>query len=336
MDFTSNTLFDDAIDSNFLGINLGQEYQELGGLCAYNNQRSYNGYNHVIAPLDLGSLNSLDLITPHSAFGSISSQVLLQVPTLNNNLSASFPSEQTEIAPSEALQRSNSNVSRRSSSDGGDKDTTGRPGRIFMGTCEAESKSEDSGTTVPKKRRQRKRKRQLTPAEEEAKHRKFLERNRLAASKCRQKKKKQTDHLEEKKTILEGENRLLKLQLGEARDEVNILKNFIMMHASYNHITLSSWIENEAICTAVYPTPALGLSNLISPAAEPDTERSCTGVPLTQESLISQRASIAFIEQDSLASSSSVLSTTVSLELAEQPSTTFCELWSPADSGVEI
>jgi len=80
-------------------------------------------------------------------------------------------------------------VSHRSSSAGGDKDITGRPGRIFMGTCEAESKSEDSGTTAPKKRRQRKGKRQLTPAKEEAKRRKFLERNRLAASKFRQKKK---------------------------------------------------------------------------------------------------------------------------------------------------
>jgi hypothetical protein len=73
MDFTSDTLFDDAIDSNFLDINLGQEYLELGGLCAYNNQLSYDGYNYVIAPLDLGNLNSLDLIAPHSAFGSSSS-----------------------------------------------------------------------------------------------------------------------------------------------------------------------------------------------------------------------------------------------------------------------
>ncbi|OCK84690.1 hypothetical protein K432DRAFT_378342 [Lepidopterella palustris CBS 459.81] len=197
-----------------------------------------------------------------------------------------------------------------------------------MGTCEAESRSEDSGTTVPKKRRQRKRKRQLTPAKEGAKRRKFLERNSLAASKCWQKKGK--------KKGLEAENRLLKLQLGEARDEVNTLKNFIIMHASCNHLTLSSWIENEAMRTAVYPTPALGISNQISPAAEPDTERSRTGVPSTQESVISRRASIAFIEQDSPASSSSASSTTVSLELAEQPSTTICELWSPADSGVEM
>jgi hypothetical protein len=35
MDLTSDTLFDNAIHSNFLNINLGQEDPELGGLCAY-------------------------------------------------------------------------------------------------------------------------------------------------------------------------------------------------------------------------------------------------------------------------------------------------------------
>lgn len=65
MDFTSDTLFDDAIHSNFLDINLGQEYLELGGLCAYDNQLSHNRSNHVIASLDLGSLNNLDFIAPH-------------------------------------------------------------------------------------------------------------------------------------------------------------------------------------------------------------------------------------------------------------------------------
>jgi hypothetical protein len=109
-----------------------------------------------------------------------------------------------------------------------------------------------------------------------------------------------------------------------------------MMHALCNYLTISSWIENKAIHTAVYPTSALSLLNTIFPAAEPDTEGSRTGVPLTQESVISRRPSIAFIEQDSPASSLSASSTTVSLELAEQPSTTFCELWSPADSGVEM
>lgn len=187
MDFISDTLFDDAIHSNFLDINLYQEYLELGGLYDYDydDQLSYDGYKHVITPLDLGSLNTLDLIAPHSAFGS-SSQVLLQVPALEDNLSV--PSQKTEIAPSKAIQKSNSNVSSRSSSARGDRDTTGRPGIIFIGRCETESRSEDSSTTVAKKRRQRKRKRQLTPAEEQAKRRKFLERNRLAASKCRQKK----------------------------------------------------------------------------------------------------------------------------------------------------
>src|SRR4051812_33920585 len=100
MDFTSDTLFNDAIDTNFLDINLGKEYQELGGLCAYDNQRPYARYNHVIAPLELGSLNGLDLIAPRSAFDSSRSQVMMQVSALDNNLSAFLPFQQTEIVPS--------------------------------------------------------------------------------------------------------------------------------------------------------------------------------------------------------------------------------------------
>jgi hypothetical protein len=40
--------------------------------------------------MDLGSLNSLDLIAPPSAFGSSISPVLLQVPALDNNFECFF------------------------------------------------------------------------------------------------------------------------------------------------------------------------------------------------------------------------------------------------------
>src|SRR4051794_38260874 len=106
-----------------------------------------------------------------------------------------------------------------------------------------------------------------------------------------------------------------------------------MMHTLCNHPTLSSWIENEAIRTAVYPTPALCPSNPSSPA-EPNVERSRrTGVPLIQEGVISRRVSIDSIEKDSPASSSSASSTAIPLKLTEQPLTKFCDLWSPVDSG---
>jgi len=298
MDFTSHTLFDDAIHSISLDINLDQEDLAWEDLCAYDNQLSHDRYDGVIAPSDLFSLNSLDLIAAHSAFVPSKSQSLLQVPALD--LSASPPLKQTQIVPSKTLQRSDSDVSYRSSSAGGDNDTIGWAESISTGTCEAEFTSEDSVTTPPKNSRQRKRKRkrQLTPAEEQAKRTKFLERNRLAANKCRRKKKRQADHLKEKKTTLEAENKLLKLQLGETRDEVNTLQNIIMMHALCDHLPLSSkfQVEKEPIATAVYPTPARSLSNPVSPAAELHTESDRTGVPSKQESVASLRPGIELIE----------------------------------------
>ncbi|KAJ5370709.1 Basic leucine zipper (bZIP) transcription factor atfB [Penicillium cataractarum] len=69
------------------------------------------------------------------------------------------------------------------------------------------------------------------PQQERAKRAKFLERNRLAASKCRQKKKEHTQQLEfrykeqsEKKELLVGE-------IARLRSEILSLKNEVLKHA---------------------------------------------------------------------------------------------------------
>lgn len=59
---------------------------------------------------------------------------------------------------------------------------------------------------------------------------KFLERNRVAASKCREKKKLWTQNLEEKARNLQKENSSLRLMLDSLRDEMIFLKDEMLKH----------------------------------------------------------------------------------------------------------
>jgi hypothetical protein len=73
-----------------------------------------------------------------------------------------------------------------------------------------------------------------------------LERNRVAASKCRQKKKEWLSDLEANKYKLEKQYRSLNVEYNELLDEVTQLKNFLMAHAGCNDPVIDGWINNEA------------------------------------------------------------------------------------------
>ncbi|KAK3185875.1 transcription factor [Lecanicillium sp. MT-2017a] len=73
-----------------------------------------------------------------------------------------------------------------------------------------------------------------------------LERNRIAASKCRQKKKEWLSDLEANKSRLESQYKSLHGEYNELLDEVTKLKNFLMTHASCNDPNIDGWINNEA------------------------------------------------------------------------------------------
>ncbi|KAH6664295.1 hypothetical protein B0J14DRAFT_608219 [Halenospora varia] len=102
----------------------------------------------------------------------------------------------------------------------------------------------------PSKRRGRKRKARLSEAEKKEKHRKFLERNRLAASKCRAKKKTEIEHLEENKRVLERENPLLRSVIRQLWNEVRFYRKAVMSHGSCNHADLIDWVERNAESSA--------------------------------------------------------------------------------------
>ncbi|KAK3499969.1 uncharacterized protein B0T23DRAFT_425369 [Neurospora hispaniola] len=97
----------------------------------------------------------------------------------------------------------------------------------------------------PKKRKQRSKK-DPNMEEDDHKRNKFLERNRLAASKCREKKKLYTQELEGTKINLEARNVSLQREYGILLSEVSDLKHQLMVHAKCNDRNIDLWLENEA------------------------------------------------------------------------------------------
>lgn len=75
---------------------------------------------------------------------------------------------------------------------------------------------------------------------------KFLERNRIAASKCRQRKKQWVNGLEEAKNGLENQNSQLQMEYNSLLGEVSRMKNQIMSHATCHDPNIDKWIDNEA------------------------------------------------------------------------------------------
>ncbi|KAL4728863.1 transcription factor [Fusarium chlamydosporum] len=82
--------------------------------------------------------------------------------------------------------------------------------------------------------------------DESAKRSKFLKRNRIAASKCRQKKKEWVSSLEDTRYGLEHENNILHKQYNGLIDELSTIKNQLMQHASCNDANINQWLDNEA------------------------------------------------------------------------------------------
>ncbi|KAL7933933.1 hypothetical protein V8C35DRAFT_43434 [Trichoderma chlorosporum] len=76
---------------------------------------------------------------------------------------------------------------------------------------------------------------------------KNLERNRIAASKCRQKKKEWVLELEETKSGMELRHNNLRVEYFALLDEVTRIKNQLMAHAACNDPNINFWIEKEAL-----------------------------------------------------------------------------------------
>ncbi|KAL8664631.1 MAG: hypothetical protein Q9202_002901 [Teloschistes flavicans] len=112
--------------------------------------------------------------------------------------------------------------------------------------------------TAPKRSRKNGRSANLSngqPASsaEEVRRHKFLERNRVAASKCRQKKKEWTQNLENRARELQKENNHLRMLVDSLRDELVFIKGEILKHTSCDCANIQSWLKSSAASPARSP-----------------------------------------------------------------------------------
>ncbi|KAK4179193.1 hypothetical protein QBC36DRAFT_84939 [Triangularia setosa] len=103
-----------------------------------------------------------------------------------------------------------------------------------------------SNNNPNKKRKTRRIKKEASMEQDEHKRNKFLERNRIAASKCREKKKVYVSELEETKIGLENQHGSLQMEFNALLGEVSGLKHHLMAHAKCNDPNIDRWLNNEA------------------------------------------------------------------------------------------
>jgi bZIP transcription factor len=97
------------------------------------------------------------------------------------------------------------------------------------------------------KKPRRSKKKALTKEQEEAKRKKFLERNRVAADKCRQNRKKWIDDLQAKVHFFNSDNAAKKAALDELEQEIVQLRSMLFIHArGCNEKDILDWVEQEA------------------------------------------------------------------------------------------
>ena len=103
------------------------------------------------------------------------------------------------------------------------------------------------------------------------KRKKFLERNRLAASKCRQKKKEWANNLEEQARYQAQENKLLRASVAQLRDECLYLKNFLLTtHSGCSCVGVKNYLMKEAHLSQQVAGMGgvMPISNLVHPGME--------------------------------------------------------------------
>ncbi|KAF8425107.1 hypothetical protein EV426DRAFT_532116 [Tirmania nivea] len=80
----------------------------------------------------------------------------------------------------------------------------------------------------------------------EAKRRRFLERNRVAASKCRQKKKEWMQNLEETARTAQNNSRYLQAAVVQLKDELLHLKQELLKHHGCDCTQIRTYLMQEA------------------------------------------------------------------------------------------
>ncbi|PNP37035.1 hypothetical protein TGAMA5MH_11068 [Trichoderma gamsii] len=96
---------------------------------------------------------------------------------------------------------------------------------------------------MPKAKQAKKARRRRSETE---KKENIKQRNRMAASKCRRKKKAKVDELKETKSSLEARNNDLHMEYQRLRQEIGQIKSDLIHHTECNDANINRWVEGEA------------------------------------------------------------------------------------------
>ena len=144
--------------------------------------------------------------------------------------------------------------------------------------------SASSGAAEPKRKRRNTGKRQSSnasePPETDEKRTKFLERNRVAASKCRQKKKEWTSNLEERARQLQANKTQLSVMASSLREEVLYLKGEMLEHKNCGCHRIRDYLSREAMALSSGVQASHFMPMQMSPNMELDPSRSMHESPM--------------------------------------------------------
>ncbi|KAL3423259.1 bZIP transcription factor [Phlyctema vagabunda] len=101
-----------------------------------------------------------------------------------------------------------------------------------------------------KKRRNRKKKQPPTEDEARFKRERFLERNRIAASKCRTKKKQSTSQLEAKLREFQAERKRMEYDIHLVMSELDLYREELQKHARCGNQAIEIWLNARADAVA--------------------------------------------------------------------------------------
>ena len=111
---------------------------------------------------------------------------------------------------------------------------------------ESKTKAHDGKAKPRSKAGRKSTKRKTGDAKEDEKRNKFLERNRLAASKCRMKKKEWTNNLEDRARDAQVENKQMRMIVDSLRQEVLYLKGEVLKHTDCECTGIREYLAREA------------------------------------------------------------------------------------------
>ncbi|KAJ9637704.1 hypothetical protein H2201_004140 [Coniosporium apollinis] len=153
-------------------------------------------------------------------------------------------------------------------------------------------KEEGDDTISPRRRKRNRTSNPEENPEEFVKRERFLERNRVAASKCRQKKKEWTSNLEQQARELTAQRAHLQAYVTSLRDEVLYLKDQMLRHSDCNCVKMREYLSQSVSNMSPPMSSIRQLADVMDLDHKPSA-RSPSDFSVAESTPLSRRDSIA-------------------------------------------